>query len=228
MQENQFKHYIILFCILFCIYVGKAQTILSWADTTTTSQNNLFESSGWTYNECPDGYVVAGIYYSGYTNCGEALHCLEYLKCVAPQTNPLISQTCYDEDITAAFDDASTVTCNAGYFVRGFWNTGNSNHGCDGLGCIERMRCCQYDTSKITYDETDSIVDWWSCFDQGAPAQMCEVASNQYYLTGLTFIFQNIKNSIRSKKKKKNHLFTDDIWFFFCGGRGLRIEFFII
>ena len=111
----------------------------------------------------------------------QSLHCIENMRCVRPDTTAnIVSQECYTENIASAFDNAGTVQCREGYFVKGIWSNTNTNGGC-GLYCWEYLNCCQYDPSVLFYSAQVYDQNWWSCFDYNN--LWCE-ADNDRYITG--------------------------------------------
>ena len=114
----------------------------------------------------------------------QTLSCLEEMRCVAP-LNPAPSlDSCYDENIYAAFDGATAtvnVYCAAGHFIHGIYVTGL----CDKLYCLEILKCCRYDTSQVElYDTADVYHSWGSDFDAGSPEGWVLVDADEY-ITGL-------------------------------------------
>eukprot|EP01083_Nonionella_stella_P038015 103556_1 len=132
-------------------------------------------AAGW--RECPEGYVMSGLYVK---NCTVDLSCMRRIKCVTPlltQTNETITQTCYNHSIGSSM----TIECDSGYFVRGIWS--DVGQRC-GLDCWDTLRCCQFDENIIEYDTVSEVHDWSSCAD-GRQSKWCEVDDNEY-MTGFT------------------------------------------
>ncbi|XP_028394008.1 uncharacterized protein LOC114518245 [Dendronephthya gigantea] len=86
------------------------------------------------WSTCPTGHFLQGLYRSD----GNNLHNIEYGKCCKPANHPYWWGDCYDHDIKISFDSKGVSKCNAEYYMTGLYRG-----GCDGLSCIEKIKCCK-------------------------------------------------------------------------------------
>eukprot|EP01084_Bolivina_argentea_P266541 452108_1 len=147
-------------------------TVLNWADSTDVYGHLLFEGAAQWY-ECPDGYLIAG-FEKNPSNC-QQIYCLENMKCVAPKIAPTISQTCYDKDISVAFNSEGTVQCDPGYFVRGIWTPAK----CQYLNCWKQLRCCKYNKMQVTWSANIYTHSWWYCLNDPG---WCTTDKNEFII----------------------------------------------
>ena len=151
---------------------------LEWV-SQDLDDHTMFQGSA-RWNDCPDGYIIGGFYTGG---C-DKICCLEEMRCIRPDTDELISQTCEIKNISSSFDSAGKVTCDdvdIGYFVKGIYSNTNTDFNC-GLDCWDYLRCCKYDENIISVGNTEyTHNDWDTCLD--GDWVWCVIDDNEY-LTG--------------------------------------------
>lgn len=99
-----------------------------------------FDKEGWS--TCTVGCAMAGLTRAG---CAD-LHCLEGAPCCRTSS---VATTCEEDDITGKFDSAGWVHCPDDRYMGGLERSGSV--GVDnGLGFIEKMRCCKDDGMTTT------------------------------------------------------------------------------
>ena len=103
------------------------------------------------WSTCPSGHFLQGLYRGD----GNNLHNIEYGKCCKPANHPYWWGSCYNQDIMLSFDKKGLSKCDDGYYMTGVYRG-----GCDGLRCIEEIKCCKMYPSKSCYLQ-EKI--WYHC-----------------------------------------------------------------
>eukprot|EP01059_Diplonema_ambulator_P022144 TRINITY_DN37048_c0_g1_i1.p1 TRINITY_DN37048_c0_g1~~TRINITY_DN37048_c0_g1_i1.p1 ORF type:complete len:171 (+),score=41.15 TRINITY_DN37048_c0_g1_i1:61-573(+) len=157
--------------LMACGAAGQAIAVYNEAPISNDVSKS-FDYEGWC--TCPDGYAMTAMRRS---DCNMLL-CIEEFKCARPQGSTGY-KNCQDYSISSSFDHQGWVDCPDNHFITGFWRT--AGNGCNGLHCIETMKCCEFDFPTATTTGCQGDTDWASCFDS---PNTCSVPDNRF-LTGL-------------------------------------------
>lgn len=113
-----------------------------------------------TWQECPDGYLMTGIYRGG----SHALNNIYHYQCCQPcqEDGRTVMKTgaCSQADWVASFDRAGWSNCPSNTYLKGLYKS-----SCDYIYCIEYARCCSIQESKGEND-CNAQGQWGTSFDR--------------------------------------------------------------
>lgn len=113
-----------------------------------------------TWQECPDGYLMTGIYRGD----SQALNSVAHYQCCQPcqEDGRTVMKTgaCSQADWVASFDRAGWSKCPTNSYVKGLYKS-----SCDYIYCIEYARCCPILESKGEND-CNAQGKWGLSFDR--------------------------------------------------------------
>lgn len=164
----------LLAALTIVIAVIKCEILYEY--TETVDNPNCFDNyyiSPWC------GCVGDAVFTSLLSWDGEnGLYMIDRWKCSKPQN--AIVDTCYEEDITFTFDNASSVRCNDGFFIQQLYASNKV-----GINNIEKLKCCSFKSSLLNKklminNETQNN---WDCFDMNNGILWCDIVSNTF-ITG--------------------------------------------
>jgi len=95
--------------------------------------NPNFNEMGWS--RCHTGYFLHGLERSSSEHW---LHNIETASCCKPPNAQEKWGDCYEKDVTTAFNDKGTQSCDNNYFLAGLYRD-----SCHELYCLQRFLCCK-------------------------------------------------------------------------------------
>lgn len=113
-----------------------------------------------TWQECPDGFFMTGIYRGGSQALNSILHYQCCQPCQEDGRTVLRAGGCTQADWVASFDRAGWSNCPANTYVRGLYKS-----SCNYIYCIEYARCCTIQDSKGEND-CNAQGKWGLSFDR--------------------------------------------------------------
>ncbi|KAL9952095.1 hypothetical protein ACROYT_G039302 [Oculina patagonica] len=140
------------------------------SDSSYTSQPATCKNQNWwsaldgnnKWALCPNGYYMEGMYRTD----GSNLYNIEEAKCCRPQNHPDSYDHCYDEDVSASFDNKGWSECKqAGYYMTGVYKS-----TCESIYCIEKFKCCRMKKAAVN-GGWSNFGDWGQCSAACGPGQ---------------------------------------------------------
>ncbi|XP_066919024.1 uncharacterized protein [Clytia hemisphaerica] len=106
-------------------------------------------TSGTVWKTCKQGYFMSGVF----TQPGaQKISDLAQFHCCRPKKQKEQWGHCYNHDVSSSLDNKGWSTCRSGYFMAGM-----ERGYCDGLHCVNQIKCCQMESLAVSENPKLSI-----------------------------------------------------------------------